>query len=258
MNMKPSPTIEQIYKHYSVRKYKPDPVSDDLVETVVAAGQRAATSSNLQTYSVVVVCDKQRRYKIAELCNNQDFIRQAPVFLAWCADQSRLKRVSQRRGYPNVSDTVESFLVAAVDVSLVMQTSALAAESLGLGICYVGAIRNHPLEVIEMLELPELVFPISGMALGWPAAEPFIRPRLPLRAILHWEKYETTDEGLALEEYDQAMIATGIYSGRQVPVPGADGEMENYGWQEHSARRVSSPIRQHLKKVLKDQGFDLK
>ena len=258
MNTNQTATIEQIYKHYSVRKYKPDPVADQMVESVVAAGQRAATSSNLQSYSVVAVRDPERRDRLASLCNNQDFIRQAPVFLAWCADQSRLERVCERRGYPNVSDNVESFLVAAVDVSLLMQTAALAAESLGLGTCYVGAIRNHPAEIIELLELPELVFPICGMALGWPAAPPFIRPRLPLRAILHWEKYDTSDEETALDEYDQAMIATGIYRGRQVAVPGVEEEMKVYSWQEHSARRVSQPLRMHLREVLSNQGFELK
>jgi hypothetical protein len=96
------------------------------------------------------------------------------------------------------------------------------------------------------------------MALGWPAAEPFIRPRLPLRAILNWERYDTGDEESALDEYDQAMIATGIYHGRQVPVPGAEEEMEDYGWQEHSARRVSRPVREHLRGILQAQGFELK
>jgi FMN reductase (NADPH) len=124
--------------------------------------------------------------------------------------------------------------------------------------CYIGAIRNHPAEVIELLGLPQLVFPISGMTLGWPAVEPFIRPRLPLRAVLHWETYGMEGEEEALAEYDRAMIDTGIYRGRQVPVPGSEGDMENYGWQEHSARRVSKPMRTGLNRVLRKQGFALK
>jgi FMN reductase (NADPH) len=124
--------------------------------------------------------------------------------------------------------------------------------------CYIGAIRNHPGEVIQLLELPPLVFPVSGMTLGWPDAEPFIRPRLPLRAVLHWERYDTRGEESALSEYDREMIATGIYKGRQVPVPGAEGEIEDYGWQEHSARRASTPMRTGLRKVIEEQGFQLK
>ena len=252
-----TPTIEQIHGHASARSYKPDPVPVDMVEAIVAAGQRASTSSNLQTYSVVAVTDADRRLRLAELCGNQKHIPQAPVFLAWCADLSRLDRVCQMRGYEQVASYVESFLVAAVDAAIAMQTATLAAESLGLAMCYIGAIRNHPQAVIDLLELPRLVFPISGMTLGWPADEPFIRPRLPLNAVLHWERYDTTNEPQALAEYDRAMIETGIYKGRQVPVPGSDGDVEEYGWMEHSARRVSQAMRTELRQILAQQGFDL-
>jgi FMN reductase (NADPH) len=252
-----TPTIEQIYAHYSVRRYKPDPVPRQTVEAVVAAGQRASTSSNLQTYSVVAVVDEGKRQRLAELCGGQRQIRQAPVFLAWCADLNRLDRVCQMRGYEQITAYLESFLVAAVDAALAMQNAALAAESLGLGMCYVGAIRNQPEDVVELLELPRLVFPISGMTLGWPATEPFIRPRLPLEAILHWERYDPAGEEEALHAYDQAMIDTGIYHGRQVPVPGVEGELEDYGWLEHSARRASHAVRAGLREVLEQQGFGL-
>lgn len=251
-------TIQQIYKHGSVRAYKPDPVPVELVETLVAAGQRGSTSSNLQTYSVIAVMDEDRRARMAELCADQAFIRQAPVFLAWCADLSRLHRICQARGRELVADYVENFLVAAMDASIAMQTTALAAESMGLGMCFVGAIRNRPLDVVELLGLPPLVFPVSGMALGWPVKDPMIRPRLPTSVILHWERYESTAESPALAEYDAAMVATGIYDGRQVPVPGISTEVEEYGWQEHSSRRVSKPVRTHLREALNQRGFDLR
>ncbi|MGD9404389.1 MAG: NADPH-dependent oxidoreductase, partial [Anaerolineae bacterium] len=110
----------------------------------------------------------------------------------------------------------------------------------------------------SLLELPKLVFPVAGMTLGWPAAEPLIRPRLPLEAVLHWERYDASEEKEALESYDRAMTETGIYEGRQVPVPGRDGEVENYGWMEHSARRASKAWRTELGTVLRRQGFGLK
>lgn len=253
-----NPTIEQINRHYSVRKYKPDPVPDEMIEAIVAAGQRASTSSNLQTYCVVVVKELERRQRLKELCGNQKHITQAPIFMAWCADQSRLERVCQARGYEAINDYVEDFLIAAVDSALAMQNATLAAESLGLGMCYIGGIRNYPDEVVQLLDLPPLVFPISGMTLGWPDAEPFIRPRLPLRAILHWERYDIRGEDQALAEYDQAMVQTGIYKGRQVPIAGVEGQLEDYSWQEHSARRSASPTRTALLKTLQAQGFLLK
>jgi FMN reductase (NADPH) len=252
-----TPAIEQIYRHASVRQYKPDSVSPQAVEAIVAAGQRSSTSSNLQTYSVVAITDEEKKAQIAELSGGQRQILQAPVFLAWCADLSRLDRVCEMRGYQQVTSHVESLIVAVVDAAIAMQTAALAAESLGLGMCYIGGIRNQPQKVIALLQLPKLVFPISGMTLGWPAVEPSVRPRLPLEAVLHWESYDSSQEIQALEAYDRAMIETGIYRGRQVPMPDSDGEEEDYGWLEHSARRASTPVRTCLRQVLRQQGLEL-
>jgi len=252
-----NPTIELIHTHASVRHYKPDPLPVETVEAIVASGQRASTSSNLQTYSVVAVIDSAKRQKLAELCGDQKHVAEAPVFLAFCANLARLERVCQLRGYTQVTGYVENFLVAAVDAAILAQNTALAAESLGLGICYIGSIRNNLPEVIDLLELPRLVIPLTGITVGWPDVEPRLRPRLPLRAVLHWEKYDIASEDGALREYDRAMVTTGINKGRQVPVPGKEGEMEEYSWTEHSARRVSQPVRTGLRAVLEEQGFGL-
>jgi FMN reductase (NADPH) len=252
-----TPVIELAHRHYSVRSYKPDPVPVEMVEDIVAAAQRTSTSSNLQTYSVVAVADEQKRMQLSELCGDQKQVAQAPIFLAWCADLSRMDRVSKMRGYEQVTAYVENFLVAAVDAVIAAQTASLAAESLGLGICYIGSIRNHPRAVIDLLALPRLVFPVTGMTLGWPASTPFLRPRLSLGAVLHWETYDPAADAEALVEYDQAMIETGIYRGRQVAVPGIEDEIEDYGWLEHSARRASLVLRSHLREVLASQGFGL-
>ncbi|UCG24210.1 MAG: NADPH-dependent oxidoreductase [Chloroflexota bacterium] len=253
-----TPTIELIYQHASIRRYKSDPVDRNLVEEIVAAGQRASTSSNLQTYSVIAVGDREKRNRLAELCGNQEQIRQAPIFLAWCADLSRLDRICVRRGYEQVTEHVESFLVSTVDAALAMQNAALASESHGLGMCSIGAIRNRPRDVIALLGLPELVFPISGMTLGWPDVEPRIRPRLPLNAVLHWESYSKHGEEEAIRQYDESMIATGIYSGRQASGKGQKAAVSEYGWAEHSARRASLALRTDLRQILAEQGFLLR
>ena len=251
-------TLDLISRHGSVRKYRPDPVPVETIETIVAAAQRTSTSSNMQAYSVVAVMDAAKRARLAELCGNQEHIAQAPVFLAWCADLARLDRACELRGYTQVTGYVENFLIAALDAVIAAQTAALAAESLGLGICYIGSIRNNTQAVIELLELPRLVFPVTGMTLGWPAAEPPIRPRLDLSAVLHWEQHGCAGLDEALAEYDREMAATGIYGGRQVSVPGKPAVMEDYGWTEHSARRVAQAVRTELREVIEKQGFDLK
>jgi hypothetical protein len=153
---------------------------------------------------------------------------------------------------------MESFLVAIIDAAIVLQTAVLAAESLGLGACMIGSIRNNPHEVIQLLELPRLVFPAVGLTLGWPAETPALKPRLPLRAVLHWERYDTSHCEEDLQAYDREMAASGIYAGRQVPVPGKPEEMEDYGWLEHSARRASTASRTHLRQIIEKQGFGLR
>lgn len=251
-----NPTLTQIHQHGSVRRYKRDPVPAIVIEKIVAAAQRASTSSNMQTYSVVAVTAQETRDQLAELCGGQKHISQAPVFLAWCADRARLDRVAELRGYTQNLETLENFLVAAVDAAIAAQNAALAAESLGLGICYIGGIRNNPQGVIDLLGLPRGVFPISGMTVGFPEASPRSRPRLPQAAILHWEKYNPNQDE-ALYAYDQVMQETGIYENRQVPVPGRDGEMESYGWMEHTARRIIKRKREALMPTLKKQGFGM-
>ncbi len=253
-----TPTIELIRRHGSVRRYKPDPVAPDIIETLVVAAQRASTSSNLQMTSVVAVTDPAVRSRLAELCGGQAHVAQAPVFLAWCADLKRLDRACELRGYTQVTEYVENFLVAAVDVAIAAQNAALAAESLGLGICYIGSLRNNVAAVIELLRLPRLVFPIVGMTVGWPATPPVVRPRLPLSAVLHWEHYAEAPKDAELATYDRIMAATGIYQNRQVPVPGRPEQMEEYGWLEHSARRVAQAWRTELRALLEQQGFALK
>jgi FMN reductase (NADPH) len=251
-------TLDLIQSHGSVRGYKPDPVPAGMVEAIVTAAQRASTSSNLQVVSVVAATDPAVRERLSAICANQQHVAQAPLFLTWCADLARLDRACELRGYTQSTDYVESFLVAALDVGIAAQNAALAAESLGLGICYIGSLRNDAQAVIELLKLPRLVFPIVGMTVGWPVEEPHVRPRLPLSAVLHWGVYDPQPKDAELAEYDRVMAATGIYEGRQVPVPGRPGEMEDYGWTEHSARRAAQALRTDLREALRRQGYGLR
>ncbi len=241
------PVLEVIHAHRSIRRYKPDPVPWEMVETIVAAAQRSSTSSYLQTWSVVAVMDPEKRARLAELCGNQDHIRQAPVFLAWCADRYRLDLVCRMQGLEQNTDYVEDFLVAAVDAAIAMQTAAIVAEALGLGMCFIGGIRNRPEEVIALLDLPPRVFPISGMTLGWPAEEPALKPRLPLEAVLHRETYHRHQEE-HLRAFDEEVLRAGIYRRRT-------GEV--LGWIEVAARKAAREGRSRLRQVLAQQGYPL-
>lgn len=222
----PTPTIQQIHRHASARSYRPDPVPAALVETIVAAGQRASTSSNLQMWSVLAVAGAATRQALAELCGQQEHIAQAPLFLAWCADLARLERACELRGYSQVTAYVENFLVAAVDTAIAMQNAALAAESLGLGICYMGSTLANCDQIGRLLALPPGVVPVVGFSLGWPAEDPAPRDRLPLDGLIHYETYH---------DYSDADIAA-IYA-----------EREHKGWQ----RYMSFPT---LRALIEESG----
>lgn len=249
--------IEQMHKHASVRRFKPDAVSRAMIEEIVHAGLRAATSSNLHSWSAVAVTEAGTRTTLAALCGHQAQIAEAPVFVAWCADLSKLDRACDLRGLKHEHDGLENFVLGVVDAALAMQNASVAAESLGLGICYIGGIRNQPLDVARLLKLPRLVFPVSGMTIGWPVSPARIRPRMPLQGMLHWEHYSHEHTDAAISEMDNRMIASGVYQGRQVPVPGKPSQQENYGWTEHSARRVSEKARPNLLAEVRAQGFGI-
>lgn len=240
--------------HKSVRRFKPDALPECTIERLVAAGQSAATSGNLQAWSVVAVESQDRRSQASVLCGDQDFIRQAPLFLVFCADLHRLESIAGNLGLPAEGvDYVETFLVAAIDAALAAQNVAVAAEAMGLGICYVGGARNHPKELGELLRLPKGVFAVFGMAVGWPAddAGASIRPRLPQAAILHRETYHEGTWTEAVERYNVTMQA--FYEAQKMNVTGT--------WERRSVERISKPealgTRRDLSATLKDMGFGL-
>jgi hypothetical protein len=194
---------------------------------------------------------------LAALADEQGFIREAPVFLVWCADLARLDHICHLRSTQHECQYMDNFLTSVIDASLASQNAALAAESLGLGICYVGALRNYTTAVIKFLHLPRLVFPLFGMTIGYPMKAARPKQRLPLDAIVHWGQYNP-DQDTYLDEYDRQMAESGIYKGRQTPYPGREEELDSYGWLEHSARRASRAARTDLRDILIEQGFALK
>ena len=241
--------------HKSVRRFKPDALLPGTLEMLGAAAQSAASSSNLQTWSVVAMTDPARKDAAAKLSGDQDFIRQAPLFLVFCADLSRLSAVSEREGLPGAAlDYTEMFATAAIDASLAGQNAAVAAEGLGLGICYVGGARNHPQELAALLNLPPRVVALFGLVVGWPvdgdATE--IKPRLPQSAVLFHETYDSTTREASVTEYNQTM--RGFYAQQKMNA--------HSDWSAQSAQRVAGPEalsgRDVLRQKVEARGFGMK
>ena len=250
-----SPVLETLLAHRSVRHYRPDPLPPGTLAVLGAAAQSAASSSNLQVWSAIALQDPIRKAEAAALCGDQDFIRQAPLFLVFCADLARLTAASEREGLPNAAlDYLEMFLTAVIDASLAAQNAATAAEGMGLGICYVGGARNHPRELAALLHLPPRVIALFGLAVGHPAAgdTSAVKPRLPQPGLIHPETYDAGARDVSVTAYDETMRA--FYEAQKMTVPGT--------WANHSAKRVAGPEalsgRDIWRQVLQERGFELK
>lgn len=201
-----NPTIQTLLAHKSVRSYKPDPVPENTFETLVAAAQSAATSSNLQTWSVIAVRDATRKAALAKLANNQKHIEQCPLFLVWLADLSRANRIGEAEGVTfETLSYQETFIVAAIDAALAAQNAVIAAESLGLSTVYIGAMRNNPVEVARVLGTPPGCVAVFGLCVGYKNddAKAEVKPRLPQAAVAFNEQYLIGDENGLRAEYDR-------------------------------------------------------
>ena len=245
-------TIASLLEHRSVRAYRPEPLPPGTLETLIAAAQSAATSSNLQTWSVVAVADPRKRAVLAEIAGGQAHIEQAPLFLAWIADASRMERVGTATGTPLEGlPFLETFLVAAIDAALAAQNAVVAAESLGLATVYIGALRNDPARVAETLALPPGAVAVFGLCVGHAAAMGEVKPRLPQAAILHHDAYAVPEEAAQRTAYDAVL---GEFSRRQ--------GMQADSWTGRVVSRIASVRalggRDRLAATLRGLGFPLR
>lgn len=233
-------TMQLLKSHVSVRKFKSQNISFEQEQEIVAVAQRSPTSSNLQTYSIISIRSQETKSRIAELCGKQSHIAECPLFLVFIADLHRLHSVAKQKGYPFQGDHTEFCLIATVDATLVASRALIAAQATGLGGVMVGAIRNNPQEVCDLLKLPEYSYPVMGMSLGYPAAVPAPKPRLPLEAIWFQEHYDSSKQDELLAEYDETILHGGHLTGRHVEEDKYPEFSRVYSWTEHSARRMAS------------------
>jgi nitroreductase len=203
-----TPVLDAMLAHRTVRAFDSRPLPTGTLEAMVAAAQSAPTSSNLQTWSVIAVKDADRRDRLSKLSGNQAQIRECPLLLVFLADLSRIDRLAERKGEPaGANRYLEMFLVAAIDAALAAQNALVAAEAMGLGTCYIGAMRNHPEEVARELNLPADVGAVFGLCVGWPdATRPAsVKPRLAQEAVLFQERYDVACEVGAIDRYESEM-----------------------------------------------------
>ena len=250
---RPGTVLATQLRHRTVRRYRTDPLAHHVVPTLVAAAQSAPTSSNLQLWSVVAVTDPVRKARLAALAGDQEHVRTAPLLLVWLADVARARALGGREGVRlEATDYLETTVVAFLDAALAAQNAVVAAESLGLGTVYIGALRNHPAQVAAELGLPEGGDSGVGRVVGGPrpgAGAPGQQP-LPHAALRHAERYRAVGQDQHVAAYEERIAP--FYREE-----GLDG-----GWRDRVVDRLRVPGalrgRAHLRTTLAALGFPSK
>ena len=246
--------LSSILARRSYRRFTDQPVSEALRATVLACAQSAPAKSDLQQYSILDLHDPAKKAALAEFCDTP-WMADAPVLLVFCGDLRRAQRVCEMRGHAYAQNTLDSFMNAAVDAALAMQAMILAAEAAGLGCCCISQVRKRLPETSTLLNLPDGVFPIAGLAAGWPSEARDVSRRLPPSIVVHRDGYDDSNLGAEIDAYDQRRHAARPL-GNQIN-PEKFGTAEFYGWSENAARRLAEPSDLGaLRTFLESRGFE--
>ncbi|MED1862167.1 oxygen-insensitive NADPH nitroreductase [Fictibacillus nanhaiensis] len=242
--------IETILAHRSIRKFKNKPLDEETVETLVQCAQAASTSSYQQVCTIIGVEDREKKEKLAELAGNQSYVADNGYFFVFCMDYNRHKVAADLKGI-DIHETIQSteaFIVGTVDAALAAQNVSVAAESLGLGIVYIGGIRNKLQEVSALLDCPDHVLPLFGVAVGYPDAEPGKKPRLPMSAVFHKDQYQSSEQTRALlNQYEKETAA--YYTERT-------GGKRTDGWVTQITTSMATPKRTYMKEFVRSKGLN--
>jgi FMN reductase [NAD(P)H] len=237
----------------SHRKWKSEPVPDELLHLLFACALAAPSKSDLQQGDIVHVTDRQIRDQIVDLIPDMQWIREAPVFLVFCANNRRQRQLAQWRSKPFPNDHLDAYVNSTVDAAIVMTTFMHAAAAAGLGCCAISAVRNDAKRVSELLALPEWVYPVCGMCVGYPVFGNRITPRLPLDVTVHTNRFDETDVAAKIDAYDRRRHGLQPY-GKQRYVE-QFGKAEFYGWSEDKARQYAVPERTDFGEFIRGRGF---
>jgi FMN reductase [NAD(P)H] len=249
------PWLKQVLLRRTHRRYADRPIAPALMRLLLAAAFSASSKSDFQQATAILVEDRGRRDRLAALIPDMPWIGTAPAFLVFCGDARRLERIGAMRGHRLDNAGLEGFFNAAVDAALAMQTMILAAETAGLGCCPISVLRNHAAAVGGILELPQKVFPVAGLCLGWPAQEGHISLRLPLAATMHTDRYDDAQLAAQIDDYDRRRALRYTIPRAQQRAPERFGYAPFYGWSEDKARQAVDPEGAGFPAWLRARGF---
>lgn len=250
-----APLADAVLRRRSHRAYSDRPVPDTLVALLCHAALSASSKSDFQQASLIDVRDPAKRAALAAPFPAMPWIGAAPRFLVFLGDARRLERIGDLRGHPQSNAGLEGFFNASVDAALALQTFILCAEDAGLGCCPISVLRNQAPLVGEVLGLPDRVFPVAGLCLGWPAKEGHASMRLPTGITLHTDCYGNDDLAPQLDRYDREREARNPTPPDKQRATAVFGVSETYGWSEDKARQAAQPEGAAFPPWLRAQGF---
>jgi len=239
----------------TVRRYSEKMPSEELLDLLIACALSASAKSDFQQASILRVRASNKRAAIGAMFPSMPWIGNAPVFFVFLGDARRLHRIGELRGKPVANGTLEGFFNASIDAALAMQTMILCAESSGLGVCPISVIRNEADKVAEILGLPDLVFPVAGLCLGYPAAEGFVSLRLPRQVTTHTDRYDDSRLAALIDDYDRRRHARHAIPKDQQRSNAEFGEASFYGWSEDKARQAAKAEGAAFPPFLRRHGF---
>jgi len=250
-------TLKSILSRRSIRNFLNKPISKELLTLLLAAAQSAPSKSNLQQYSILVIQDQNIKNEISNLLGKTKWALMAPIFFLYLADIRRNIKITNDRGYEHKNNNVDTFMNGVIDAALSMQSTICASESLGLGVCPISMIRNIIEEVKVICKLPKGVFPIAGLALGWPDQKSNVSIRLSQDIVIHFDKYDEKDLIQKINKYDEIVFKKDpIQENKQRHVD-LYGIAKKGTWSENISRQLSVPERSNFKNWLKENGFNL-
>ncbi len=247
--------LRQVLRRRTQRAYDTRPVAPELVRLLCLTALSASAKSDFQQASIIEVTDPARRTAIAAPFPDMPWIGSAPAFLVFCGDARRLERINTLRGHPQSNGNLEGFFNATVDAALALQTCILAAESVGLGCCPISVLRNHVDVVGAALCLPDKVFPVAGLCLGWPGRDAYISMRLPPALTLHRDRYDDRRLPKLIDAYDRARDARFSIPRDKQRATDVFGYAAFYGWSEDKARQAARPEGAAFPPWLRARGF---
>ncbi len=248
--------LRRMLEHSSHRQWNTQPIDPALLRLLFACALSAPSKSDLQQADIIHVADRAKIKAIADHIPDMPWINNAPVFLVFCGNNRRIRQIGEWRGKPFVNEHLDHFMNAAVDAGIVLANFIRAAEAAGLGTVPISAVRNHPRETSNVLGLPDAVFPVAGLCVGYPLEAGHITARLPLDVTVHTDRFDESKLRENIDAYDQRRHK--LFPLRKQRHPKLYPDVPFYGWSEDKARHYSVPERADFGAFIREKKFSLK